>query len=333
MLLTIVIALLGFVILASLGFAFAGGNGTSAQLTKRTQTIGAGSTSRSRARQKSSAAKTPEERRKQISEQLKEAEKRERKARLSLRARMLHAGLEPNIPRFLMYSGIIGAVGFIMPIVLVHNMPIWGKMLIAAGAGFAAFYGLPRWVLGFMAQRRIKKFTEEFPNAMDIIVRGIKSGLPVNDGLKLIARECPAPLGPEFQRLVENVGVGMSLDGALERMSEHVPAPELRFFAIVIAIQAKTGGNLAEALGNLSTVLRARKMMGEKIKALSSEAIASASIIGVLPPGVGTMIFITRPAYIAPMFSDVRGELMLAGGAFWMFCGIMMMRKMINFKF
>ena len=332
MLTTILIAFLGFVIIASLGFAFTGGGGGgSATLTKRTQTIGLGTNTRTK-RQKN-AAKTPEERRKQITEQLKEAEKRERKARLTLRARMLHAGLTPNTSQFWIYSGIVGAVAFVIPLLLLTQMPFLGRLGVAAGAAAVGCYGLPRWVLGFMAAGRIKKFTEEFPNAMDIITRGIKSGLPVNDGLKLVAKECVAPLGPEFQRLVENVGVGMSLEGALEKMSEHMPAPELRFFTIVIAIQAKTGGNLSEALGNLSTVLRARKMMREKIKALSSEAIASASIIGVLPPGVGLMIFVTRPDYIAIMFSDVRGQLMLLGGLFWMFCGIMMMRKMINFKF
>jgi len=332
MLMTLLIAFLGFVIIASLGFAFTGGGGGSAALTKRTQTIGLGTNTRTKARQKNQA-KTPEERRKQITEQLKEAEKRERKARLTLRARMLHAGLKPNITQFWIYSGILGAVVFFVPLLVLGQMPFLIRLLIACGAAFIASYGLPRWVLGFMAAGRIKKFTEEFPNAMDIIVRGIKSGLPVNDGLKLVAKECTAPLGPEFQRLVENVGVGMSLDQALDKMGEHVPAPELRFFAIVISIQAKTGGNLSEALGNLSTVLRARKMMREKIKALSSEAIASASIIGVLPPGVGLMIGITRPAYIGIMLTDVRGQMMLLGGAFWMFCGIMMMRKMINFKF
>jgi tight adherence protein B len=332
MLMTLAIAGLGFIILASVGFVFTGnGSGSSAALTKRTNTIGLGTNSSTK-RKKSSAAKTPDERRKQITEQLKEAEKRERKARLTLRARMMHAGLTPDVAKFTLYSCILGGVAAIIPLVVLHS-PLPLRLLISAGAGFAAAYGLPRWVLGFMAAGRIKKFTEEFPNAMDIIVRGIKSGLPVNDGLRLIATESAAPLGPEFQRLVENVSVGMPLDNALDKMSENIPAPELRFFAIVIAIQAKTGGNLAEALGNLSTVLRARKMMREKIKALSSEAIASASIIGVLPPGVGGMISLVRPAYIAVMFTDMRGQLMLLGGAFWMFCGIMMMRKMINFKF
>ncbi len=332
MLMTILIAFLGFVIIASLGFAFTGGGGGSAALTKRTQTIGLGTNTRVKQRQKAQA-KTPEERRKQITEQLKEADKRERKARLTLRTRMLHAGVALDITQFWIYSGVLGAVAFFIPLLLLGQMPFLMRLLVACGAAFIACYGLPRWILGMMAAGRVKKFTEEFPNAMDIITRGIKSGLPVNDGLKLVAKECTAPLGPEFQRLVENVGVGMSLDGALEKMSETMPAPELRFFAIVISIQAKTGGNLSEALGNLSTVLRARKMMREKIKALSSEAIASASIIGVLPPGVGIMISIVRPEYIAPMFTDTRGQLMLLAGATWMFMGIMMMRKMINFKF
>jgi tight adherence protein B len=330
---TIVIAFLGFVIIASLGFAFTGGgSGGSAALTKRTQTIGLGSNTRTKQRQKAQA-RTPEERRKQITEQLKEADKRERKARVTLRARMLHAGVSVNITQFWIYSGILGAVAFVIPLLLLGHLPFLVRLLIAFGAAFVAGYGLPRWILGMMAAKRVKKFTEEFPNAMDIITRGIKSGLPVNDGLKLAARECAAPLGPEFQRLVENVGVGMSLDAALEKMSENMPAPELRFFTIVISIQAKTGGNLSEALGNLSTVLRARKMMREKIKALSSEAIASASIIGVLPPGVGIMISVVRPEYIAPMFTDPRGQLMFLIGGTWMFMGIMMMRKMINFKF
>jgi tight adherence protein B len=333
MLVTILIAFLGFVIIASVGFVFTqGGSSGSAALTKRAQTIGLGSNVRTKARNKS-AAKSPEERRKQISEQLKEAERRERKARLTLKARMMHAGLTPDTGKFWLISGVMGAIAFLPPLFLLGNMNIMIRLLVAAGAAFVATYGLPRWVLSHMAGARLKKFTEEFPNAMDILVRGIKSGLPVHDGIKIIAKESPAPLGPEFQRLVENIGVGMSVEGALEKMAERVPSPELRFFTIVIAIQAKTGGNLAEALNNLSNVLRARKMMREKIKALSSEAIASASIIGCLPPGVATMISITRPQYIGVMFSDPRGQLLLAGGAFWMFCGIMMMRKMINFKF
>jgi tight adherence protein B len=140
-------------------------------------------------------------------------------------------------------------------------------------------------------------------------------------------------LAGEFRMLVENTGMGMSMEQALDRMYERMPTNELRFFTIVLTIQAKTGGNLAEALGNLSAVLRSRKLMAEKIKALSAEAIASAVIIGVLPPGVATMISITAPTYMSPMFTDPRGHLFLMIAAFWMATGIFVMRKMINFKF
>jgi len=319
----ILIAVLSFIVLASLGYVLTGG-GASEVAVRRAQAIGVGVSANPK-RQKQS--RTPEERRRQIMEQLKEAEKRDRKERLTLRARMLHAGLTPNVTRFWVWSAVAGVVGLLVVFLISRNV------FIGLGGAFAFGYGLPRWVLSFLARGRVRKFTLQFPDAMDILVRGIKSGLPVNDGLKIISRELSAPLGPEFQRLVENVGIGMSLEQALDKMCERMPAPELRFFSIVIAIQARTGGNLAEALGNLSTVLRARRMMREKIKALSSEALASAGIIGSLPPAVGVLIFLTRPDYIMIMFTDLRGQMLLLGGAVWMLLGILSMRKMINFKF
>ena len=245
---------------------------------------------------------------------------------------MLHAGLEPNVRSFTIYSAIAGAIVFALAVALYQNT-ILIRLGVALGASFIVGYGLPRWVLSFMAKGRQKKFTAEFADSMDILVRGLKSGLPVNDGLRVIAQEMSAPLGPEFRKLVENVQVGMTLEGALEKMIDRMPVNELKFFTIVIAIQAKTGGNLAEALGNLSAVLRARKMMGEKIKALSSEAIASASIIGSLPPLVGTAISIMRPSYEVVMINDSRGQMMSIGGLVWMALGILSMKKMINFKF
>jgi len=321
----ILIAFLSFVILASVGFVLTSGNGSEA-VVKRAQAVTTGSAA-SRRKAQRAQAKTPDERRKQILLQLKESERRERKARLSLSARMMHAGLQPNLKMFWIWSAVAGVVAAIVLFVLSKNI------FVALGGSFAFGYGAPRWVLSTMAKGRLKKFTSLFADAIDILVRGIKSGLPVNDGLKIIAKELSAPLGPEFVRLNENIAIGMSLDMALEKMCERMPTPELRFFTIVIAIQQKTGGNLAEALNNLSSVLRARRMMREKIKALSSEAIASASIIGVLPPGVGTVLTIFNPGYIAPMFSDPRGNIMLIGGGIWMLFGILMMRKMINFKF
>jgi len=164
-------------------------------------------------------------------------------------------------------------------------------------------------------------------------VRGVKSGLPINECLKVISRESLQPLGEEFGRLVENMGLGLSTEQALEKLYTRMPTPEVRFFSIVLAIQQKTGGNLAEALGNLSSVLRARKLMVEKIKALSGEAVASAFIIGAMPPGVMILIQMMTPSYMAPMFSDPRGHVMLLGGGAWMMIGIFVMRRMINFKF
>jgi tight adherence protein B len=187
-------------------------------------------------------------------------------------------------------------------------------------------------VVGFLAKRRRGKFSEAFPDSIDIITRGIKSGLPVHDCLKIIAIEAPQPLASEFGRLVEGVGMGLTMDQALEKMYERMPTPELRFFTIVLAIQQKTGGNLAEALNNLSTVLRGRKMMREKVKALSGEALASAFIIGSLPPGVIILISITTPAYMAPLFTDRRGNLILLVAALMMTFGIWVMRRMMNFK-
>jgi tight adherence protein B len=165
-----------------------------------------------------------------------------------------------------------------------------------------------------------------------VIVRSVKSGLPTNEAMRIVAREAPDPVGSEFHNLVESLKVGVTLDQALKRMMESMPTPEVGFFAIVMTIQGKAGGNLSEALGNLSFVLRDRKRLQGKIKAMSSEAKASAGIIGSLPPVVGGLVYLTTPAYIMKLFTERAGNLMLAVCVIWMSCGIMVMRKMINFK-
>lgn len=330
MLTTLLIAVLGFVMIAGVGFAFVGGGGSADTAVKRAQALGAnekvtGSDGKLRRKPLSREA-SAEQRRKEILTKLKDAERQERKARVTLRNRLQQAGLSGDTTKFWIISVILAAVaggGVLM---------LGQKPLVALGVAFAAGLGLPRWAIGFMAARRMKKFTAEFANAVDVIIRGIKSGLPVHDCLKIIGRESPAPLGPLFQRLVENVGMGLTLEQALEKMYESMPTPELRFFTIVVGIQQKTGGNLAEALTNLTVVLRARKMMREKIKALSSEATASAGIIGALPPGVMTIVMVTTPAYMSLMFTDPRGHLMLLGSALWMSAGVFVMKKMISFK-
>jgi tight adherence protein B len=319
------VAILGFVTITALGFALAGGDPNAARAAKRAQII-VGAAPRDAARAKA-VANTPDARRKQILKTLKEQDRQQKKASLTIAARLRQAGLGEKVQMFWIISGVVGLTVGVIPLVL--GQPI----VIALGAAVAAGFGLPRGVVGILAKARTKKFTEAFSDATDIIVRGIKSGLPVHDCLKIIGKECPEPLAGEFRMLTENVGMGMPMADALERMYERMPTNELRFFAIVLSIQAKTGGNLAEALGNLSTVLRARKLMGEKIKALSAEAVASAFIIGCLPPGVVILITVTSPAYMQPLFTDPRGHLMLLAGGFWMSVGIFVMRKMINFKF
>lgn len=318
--------ILGFITIAGLGFAFAGGDSSSAKAAKRAQMIARGGERQASVRAKA-AANTPDARRTAILKALKDQERKQKKASLSIGARMQAAGLGENVRMFWIVSGVLGVFVALLALLL-GQMP-----LVALGAGFAAGGGLPRWVLGFLAKSRTAKFTEAFSDAIDIIVRGIKSGLPVHDCLKIIGKESPEPLAGEFRTLTENVAMGVPMDAALDKMYERMPTNELRFFSIVLAIQQKTGGNLAEALGNLSTVLRARKLMKEKIKALSAEAVASAFIIGSLPPGVVILISVTAPAYMKPMFTDPRGHLMLMAGGIWMSIGIFVMRRMINFKF
>ena len=206
------------------------------------------------------------------------------------------------------------------------------KIRIAARAAFAAGFGLPQWSLGFLCGMRQKRFTSEFANSIEVIVRGVKSGLPLNECLKIIGREAPEPLGGEFRRLVDQVSMGVPFDQALPKMYERMPLPEVSFFSIVLAIQQKAGGNLSEALQNLANVLRSRKMMREKIKALSSEAKASAMIIGSLPIIVMILVSLSSPSYMMLLFTDATGHMMLGVGACMMGAGIMVMRNMINFE-
>ena len=324
-LLTLLVAALGFVAVAGFGFVLVGGNPSQGRTLKRAQAV----VGRAEAREvkgRRGASTAQEQRRKQILKTLREEERKSKKARFNIAARMQQAGLGENVRVFWIVSAVLAAV--VLLIMLVLGQPV----LLAFGLSFAAGLGLPRWIVGFLANRRTKKFTEAFPDALDIITRGIKSGLPVHDSLRVIGQEASEPLAGEFKRMTENIAMGVAIDQALDGMFERMPTAEVRFFGIVLAIQSKTGGNLAEALGNLSAVIRARKLMREKIKALSGEAVASAFIIGSLPPGVVTLISMTSPDYMMPMFTDPRGKLMLMVGGVWMSLGIFVMRRMINFK-
>jgi tight adherence protein B len=198
--------------------------------------------------------------------------------------------------------------------------------IAALGLAFAAGFGLPRWSLGFLKKRREKKFLKALPDAVDVIVRGIKAGLPLFESLKVVAADSPEPVKSEFAAIIETQAIGMPLGEACGRLFERMPVPEANFFGIVIAIQQKSGGNL-------SKVLRDRKKMAEKIQAMSMEAKASAAIIGSLPPVVMLLVYLSTPDYIALLWTHPTGRLMLAGCVLWMSTGIFVMKKMINFDF
>ena len=247
--------------------------------------------------------------------------------RPTLRRRLEQAGFNDASPRnFWIVSGGLGLVAALISFLTGQSM------LVTALAAFVAGLGLPRWFLNFLFARRKKRFTREFAGAIDVIVRSVRSGLPTNEALRIVARETPDPVGSEFTRLVDGLKVGVTLEQGLKKMHENMPTAEVGFFGIVMTIQAKSGGNLSEALSNLAFVLRDRKRLEGKIKAMSSEAKASAMIIGSLPPGVTCIVWLTTPAYINLLFTEKAGNLLLAGCLLWMSMGIFVMRKMINFK-
>jgi tight adherence protein B len=243
-----------------------------------------------------------------------------------LRIQLKQAGMQVSVERFYIYSAVCGIV--VTALAYFAGAPL----LILPGALLAGAFGLPRWFVSFRRARRVKAFLNEFPNALDVIVRAVKSGLPLNDGIRLIASEAQEPVKTEFRRIVESQQVGMSIPEATLRMPETMPCPEAGFFGIVIQIQQQAGGNLSEALGNLSRVLRDRKKMKAKVSALSMEAKASAAIIGALPFIVALMVYLSSPNYIMPLFTTSTGHLILGVSGIWMSIGIFVMRKMMNFE-
>ena len=267
-------------------------------------------------------------RRKSMQDSLKDLEKRQHektKKTLSLKSRLVQAGLPITPVRFYLFSALFAFVLLVVLFIVGASTPIMLGVPVAAGLG------LPRWVLGFLVSRRQNKFLDEFPNALDVIVRSIRSGLPLNDAIRLVATEGVEPVKGEFRRIVESQQVGLSVPEACARMTNQMPLQEVNFFAIVIAIQSQAGGNLSEAIGNLSKVLRDRKKMKAKVKALSMEAKASACIIGALPFIVALLVYLTSPQYMMLLFTDPRGHFIMGFSAVWMSIGIFVMRNMINF--
>lgn len=267
-------------------------------------------------------------RQKRIQEKLKQLEEKggEKGMADTIRLSMLQAGLDPNVSAFFIGSAI-GAV-FLPLFYFLAGLPPMGAIAAALIGGL----GLPRWVLGYLAGKRQKNFTRQFADAIDVVVRGIKSGLPVAECFNVIAREFQDPVSTEFRMIQEGQKMGITLEDLMRKGLERVPTSEYKFFAIVLQIQKQTGGNLAETLGNLSGVIRERKKLKDKIQALSSEAKSSAMIIGSLPFVVGGLLALVNWNYISILFTDSIGHYLLGGGAVWMCIGVAVMAKMINFE-
>jgi len=321
----IMVAILGSVALAGAAFAFAGAKGEKqakrmAAVTKTQLSV--------RATRAADASATQ---RKTMQAKLKELEKQQaevkKKVRLSLRRRLEMAGLTMTPRTYYIMSAIFAVV---TGSALFFFGQVWYVVLLGI---FAAGLGLPRWWLRFVTSRRERKFTKEFAGAIDIIVRSVKTGLPVNEALKVVSTEIPEPVSGEFRILVDGLKVGVTMEQGLKKMFERMPTAEVNFFGIVMVVQQKTGGNLSEALSNLANVLRDRKRLHGKIRAMSSEAKASAAIIGSLPPAVMGLVYMSTPEYIKLLFTSHMGNLMLLGCVTWMGIGMLVMKKMISFKF
>lgn len=271
-------------------------------------------------------------RKRSVQDQLKEFEDRQKamalkQKKISLNVRLEQAGLAWDRKHFIFFSIALGFVFGLVGLIASQNL------MVALALAFVGGLGAPRWYVNRRRKRRFEKFLDELPNSIDIIVRGVKAGLPFGDCVKIVAREAREPVATEFRKIVETQVMGISMQDAVARLPERVPLPEANFFAIVVAIQQKAGGGLSEALGNLSKVLRGRMALKRKIKAFSAEAKSSAGIIGSLPFVVTGVIYLIAPDYVSLLFTRPSGQMIVVGGLVWMFIGIMVMRKMINFDF
>ncbi len=280
-------------------------------------------------RRDANAQRTRDARRKEIQQTLRTqtAALEKKKKRIPLQDQLYQAGMKIKRAAFIRNSVILGLVVFVACFLLQL------ELLYAAIFGAAAGYLLPRMYLGRRRKKYQNAFLDELPNAVEAIVRGVKSGLPLNDSMRLVAREAKEPIKSDFQRVLDQQSLGKSMQEAVLTLYDRVPLPEVNFFVVVITVQSQAGGNLSEALGNLARVLRNRKKMKGKIKAMSSEAKASAGIIGSLPFIVAFLVSLTTPTYLLPLVQTDIGLICLGAAAILMFIGGFIMNRMIQFDF
>jgi len=279
-------------------------------------------------RREADATRSREDRRKQIQQTLRvQNETIGKKRRTSLQDQIYQAGMKTKVSAWVRNQVIVGAIVALICFFL--QVPL----LFCPVFGVAAGYLLPKFYLGQRTKRHQSAYLEELPNAVEAIVRGVKSGLPLNDSMRLVAKEAKEPIKSEFQRVIDQQALGKSTTEAVQMLYDRMPLPEVNFFVVVITVQQQAGGNLSEALGNLSRVLRNRKKMKQKIKAMSSEAKASALIIGSLPFIVALLVTLTTPSYMVPLFTTQIGLIWLGIAFILMSIGAFMMNRMIQFDF
>jgi len=244
----------------------------------------------------------------------------------ALAVRLNRTGRNWTVSQYLYTSGGIALV--VAALLFLKS----GSLLLSLGVGLALGAGLPHFVVGSLIKRRINAFTNKLPDAIELLVRGLRSGLPVSETLSVVANEVPGPVGVEFRGVVERIRIGRTMEESLQETADRLGTAEFQFFVITLAIQRETGGNLAETLSNLSDVLRKRAQMKLKIKAMSSESKASAYIVGALPFIVFGMIYWINPSYIGGFFEEERLIVTGLGGLVWMSIGGFIMAKMVSFE-
>lgn len=243
-----------------------------------------------------------------------------------LRRRLEATGKSWTLGRYATFCAVLAAVAFLG--LTAKGAPF----LLSLLAGLFIGIGLPHMIVGKLIKRRIAKFINKFPDAIELLVRGLRSGLPISETMGVVGAEIPDPVGAEFRGVADRMRIGRTMDQALQETADKLNTPEFQFFCITLAIQRETGGNLAETLGNLADVLRKRMQMKLKISAMSSESKASAYIIGSLPFLVFAIIYFMNPGYMGGFFTDTRLIIAAIGGGIWMSIGVFIMAKMINFE-
>jgi len=244
-----------------------------------------------------------------------------------IRSRLARTGKNITIGEYLLMNALAILVFF----VLFHMLLRWSNAM-AVFMAIMLGLGLPHFVTGFIGNRRIKKFLASFPEAIDTMCRGLRSGLPVTESIAAVGREMPEPIGTEFHRISDGVHMGKSLESAMWEVARRIDVAEFRFLIIAMAIQKETGGNLAETMGNLADLIRKRRQLRLKVKAMSAEAKASAMIIGSLPFIMFSLLLLISPDYILTLFRDLRGKILLGAAVTWMAIGWATMIKMISFE-